>query len=174
MTEKQKIERVTADAFVPLYNAEHGTDYAIKEYSDGPDIRCVDSKGNKFNFEITLTEDRPGDIQAILDRSEDRSVEALEAHLKRVEAGLEDPLAYVSRLDSNVTDILVQRVVAKKNMRYGPNVALVVRDTSGVDWDWDLDMVGEKIKQRLPESENPYDKGIWVISTVKDRIFRLV
>ena len=172
MGEKEKIERATADAFLLLYNEEQGADYAVKEYSDKPDIRCIDSKGNKFNFEITLTEDRPGDIKARLGRSEDRSLEALEAHLKRVKAGLEDPLANVSRLDTNVTDILIQRIVPKMMKRYGPNTALVVRATSGVDWDWNL-MAG-KIKQRLSDLENPYDKGIWLISTMKDRIFRLV
>jgi hypothetical protein len=41
-----------------------------------------------------------------------------------------------------VTESLKQRLQAKITKRYGPNTVLVVRDTSGVDWDWDL-VVGE-------------------------------
>ena len=66
MNEKQKIERATGDAFTTLYNLAHGTDCAAVEYRDAPDVRCVDSKGSALNLEVTLTEDRPGDIKARL------------------------------------------------------------------------------------------------------------
>ena len=58
------------------------------------------------------------------------------------------------------------------NKRFGPNTALVVRDTSGVDWDWDL--VADTVKQSLHGIGNPFDEGIWILSTAKDRIFRVV
>jgi len=49
------------------------TTYKIVDHSDAPDIRCVDSDGNKLNLEITMTEDQPGDIQALLGRSDHRN-----------------------------------------------------------------------------------------------------
>lgn len=162
MNEKQAIERATGDAFIALYNSMHGTNYVPAEYSDAPDIRCIDARGKVLNLEITLTEDRPGDIKARLGRSEDRSIAALKAHLERVRAGLADPLERVSCLNTDVVSIFVQRIRAKMNKRYGPNTALVVRDTSGVDWDWNL--VSDTVKQLLQGSENPFDKGIWVVS----------
>jgi hypothetical protein len=58
------------------------------------------------------------------------------------------------------------------NKRYGPNTVLVVRDTSGVDWDWNL--VSDTVKQLLQGIENPFDKGIWVVSAAKDRISQIV
>ena len=172
MNEKQAIERATGDAFTTLYNLAHGTDYAPVEYRDAPDVRCVDSKGSVLNVEVTLTEDRPGDIKARLGRSEDRSLAALKAHLEKVEAGLADPLERVSCLNTDVSSILVQRIRAKMNKRYGTNTALVLRDTSGVDWDWDL--VADAVKQSLHDIANPFDEGIWILSTAKDRIFRVV
>ena len=172
MNETQAIERATADAFITLYNSEQGTDYVPVEYSDAPDVRCTDSQKNMLNLEITLTEDRPGDIKARLGRSNDRSLEALKAHLEKVKAGLADPLERVSCLNTNVSSILIQRIRAKMNKRYGSDTALVVRDTSGVDWDWDL--VADDIRQKLGNIQNPFDKGIWIVSATKDRIFRIV
>jgi hypothetical protein len=172
MTEKQLIERATGDAFTTLFNLLRGTDYVPVEYRDAPDVRCVDSEGSVLNVEVTLTEDRPGDIKARLGRSEDRSLPVLKAHPEKVKAGLADPLERVSCLNTNVGRILVQRIRAKMNKRYGPNTALVVRDTSGVDWDWDL--VADTVKESLDLIANPFDQGIWVLSTAKDRIFRVV
>ncbi len=129
-------------AFTTLFNLLCGTNYVPVEYRDAPDVRCVDSKGGvlnvEVNVEVTLTEDRPGDVKARLGRSEDRSLPVLKAHLAKVKASLADPLERVSCLNTNVGSSLVQRIRAKINKRYGPNTALVVRNTSGVDWDWDL------------------------------------
>jgi hypothetical protein len=55
LNKKEGIEKETADAFIELYNTEMGTAFSIVEYSDAPDIRCIDSEGNTFNFEVTLT-----------------------------------------------------------------------------------------------------------------------
>ena len=172
MNEKQAIERATGDTFTTLFNLVHDTDYAPVEFRDAPDVRCVDSNGSVINLEITLTEDRPGDIKARLGRSEDRSLLALKVHLQKVKTGLADPLERVSCLNTNVGSILVQRIRAKMNKRYGLNTALVVRDTSGVDWDWDL--VSDSVEQSLDGIANPFDEGIWILSTAKDRIFRVV
>ncbi len=172
MTEKEAIEKATADAFIELYNSEMGTSYSIVEYSDSPDIRCKDKDGNQFNFEITLTEDRPKDIQAALGRSDHRSVKSLKKHLAEVKAGRANPLERASCLQGNVTDMIVSRIQPKLNKDYGPNVALVIRDSSPLDWAWDV--VTDQIADMLNLKRNPFDKGIWLISYSKDRIFRLL
>ena len=65
--------------------------------------------------------------------------------------------------------MVVKRIEKKLSKRYGPNTALVVRDTSGVDWDWDL--VGDAIKDRLKSVQNPFDTGIWILSSAKNKNF---
>jgi len=170
MSEKTAIERATAEGFIVLYNQAMGTDYQVIEVSDSPDARCANSSGEPLNIEITLTEDEPGDIQAALGRSEKRSLEARCEHLQKVAAGLEVPKIY--SLTENVSDIAMKRIRSKIKKRYGPNTALVVRDSSGVDWDWDL--AAEKIKADIKSEANPFDRGIWILSHSKDRLFRIV
>jgi hypothetical protein len=65
---------------------------------------------------------------------------------------------------------LKKGVKTKKN--YGCNTALIIRHASGIDWDWDMDV--ENIKNMLASSYNPYDKGIWINSNNKDRIFTIL
>jgi hypothetical protein len=172
LNEKEAIERATADAFVELYNREMGTSYSIVEYSDAPDIRCKDPEGNAFNFEITLTEDRPKDIQAALGRSNHRSIDALRQHLADVRAGKANPLERVSCLQGNVVNMIADRILPKLQKDYGSSVALVIRDSSPLCWDWDL--VVDQLKRMLNLQRNPLDKGIWIISFRKDRIFRII
>jgi len=172
LNEKEAIEKATADAFIELYNSEMGTSFSIIEYSDAPDIRCKDSDENTLNFEITLTEDRPKDIQAALGRSDHKSLEALKKHLSDTKAGKANPLERVSYLQGNVTDMMVARIKPKLNKDYGSNVALVVRDASPLAWDWD--MVSDQIKNRLSTERNPFDKGIWILTFSKDKILRIM
>jgi hypothetical protein len=172
LNEKEAIEKATADAFIQLYNSEMGTSFSIVEYSDTPDIRCKDSEGNTFNFEITLTEDRPKDIQAALGRSDHRSLEALKKHLADVKAGKANPLDRVSCLQGNVTEMILSRIQPKLKKHYGRNVALVIRDASPVGWDWDL--VIDQIKHKLSLDRNPFDKGIWIITFRKDKIYQIL
>lgn len=172
MNEKEAIEKATADAFVELYNLEMWASFSIVEYADAPDVRCKNAEGNTFNFEITLTEDRPQDIQATLGRSDQRSLESLKKHLADVKAGKADPLERASCLQGNVVGMIVSRIQAKLEKDYGPDVALVIRDSSPVSWDWE--MVLDQIKSMLNLKRNPFDKGIWIISFGKDRIFRIL
>ena len=51
-------------------------------------------------------------------------------------------------------------------------MALVIRDTSGCDWEWNE--VAEDIRSRLDLSRNPFVEGVWVLSRVKDKLFRIV
>ena len=172
LNEKEAIEKETADAFIKLYNSEMATCFSIVEYSDSPDIRCIDSKGNTLSFDITLTEDQPKDIQAALGRSDHRSLKALKKHLDDVKAGKASPLEKVSCLQGNVTAMIVSRIQSKLSKDYGSNAALVVRDSSPLDWDWNL--VTDQIKNMLNLKRNPFDKGIWIISYSKDKIFRIL
>ena len=164
MSEKQAIEKATGEGFLDLYNRLQSTDFRIVEMSDAPDVRCMDSLGKTLNLEITTTEDRPGDIKAVLGRSNSRSLEAL-----RVARGEEQP--QFSSLSGTVSDQLVGRLQNKMMNDYGSNAALVVQDTSGVDWDWDY--VIPTIRSRLDLKKNPFSQGIWVLSRAKDRLFQI-
>lgn len=165
MSEKQQIERSTADAFVTLYNKEKHASFRIVALGDTPDARCADNVGARLNLEITLTEDRPCDIQALLGRSSARDVDTLKSEL---ESGRGEG----SSLSDDVLTVLIDRISAKFDKWYGPDTALVVRDTSGVDWDWDL--VVTKLRKRLGEIANPFDRGVWLVNRSKDRFFRLL
>ena len=169
MNEKQAIEKGTAEGFLAIYNQLHGTNFEIVEMSDAPDARCADSHGNILNLEITTTEDRPWDIKALLGRSNSRSLEALRTHVDGVARGEER--SQFSSLSHEVSDQLVERLRDKMKNDYGPNAALVVRDSSGVDWDWD-DVV-PSIRSRIDSWNNPFFRGIWLLSRVKDRLFQV-
>lgn len=167
MNKKEQIEKATADAFIHLYNIKMGTSFFITSYSDAPDIRCEDSKGNIFNFEITLTEDRTRDIQYLEGGSNHRSINADDATGRTGRS-----LGMASCLQGNVTDMIINRIQKKLDKYYGPNVALVIRDASPVDWDWEFTL--DNIRRSLESQTIPYDKGIWIINHSKDRIFRVV
>lgn len=67
--------------------------------------------------------------------------------------------------------MIVDRIKPKLKKDYGSNVALVIRDSSPLDWDWDI--VKDQIVDSLNLEQTPFDKGIWVISNSKDRIFKI-
>jgi len=162
MNENNKIEKITADAFIALYNLKNKSKYIIISYSDAPDIRCKDDSDNIFNFEITLTEDRPGDIQALLNRSDHKTSQSLSTHKCKGS----------SCLQSNVIETVVSRIQKKLDKDYGPNTALVVRDTTPTPWNWQnvIDQIGSD----LDLSRNPFDRGIWVISNTLDKIYEIL
>jgi len=125
MDEKQQIEQATAEGFLRLYNQQFGTDYEIVELGDAPDVKCQDSNGRAFNLEITLTEDRSRDVQAALGRSDHRNAENFS-------------LSFGSWLQGNVLEQAANQISTKLCKRYGASTALIVRDTSGVEWDWNF------------------------------------
>ena len=182
MDENKRIEKATADAFLSYYNRHKGTSFRVEEYSDAPDVRARDERGEVLQFDVTMTECHPGDIKAALGRSEARSLESLKQQMGEVRAGKADPRDRVSKLSGNVIDSLKKRLRDKLIMAYGSNTALVIRDTSGVDWDWDLVQSFEQIIESVLKDlerelkavvENPYDRGIWIVSRSKDRVFRI-
>lgn len=172
MKETQKLEQATADGFLILYNAEHGTDYRVVRIAgegESPDVYCMDSGGGLLNLEVTLTQDRPKDIAAAYGRSDTRSLDYLKQNVENVAKGLEAPL--FSTIEG-VSETLVERIQAKLIMSYGSDVALVVRDSSGVDWEWDTVMPQIRAKLDI-SSRNPFDRGIWILSRSKHRMFRI-
>ena len=68
--------------------------------------------------------------------------------------------------------MIVSRIKPKLKKDYGPNVALVIRDTSPLDWAWDV--TTDIIAELLNLEHNPFEKGIWLISYSKDRIYKLL
>jgi len=169
MNEKQRIEQASAEGFLVLFNQHFGTDFQIVKLGDAPDVHCQNSKGAELNLEITLTEDRPRDIQTSLGRSSHRSSEALAEHNKRVSEGKENP--QFSCLSGNVLTQMANRINKKLVNSYGQNTALVVRDTSGVDWDWNI--VIEELKEMTKSVRGHFDKGIWILNHTKTKLYQV-
>ena len=169
--EKQSIERSTAEGFLLIYNHQHGTDYRIEKVAgpgESPDVRCIDSRNDALLLEITLIEDNKDGIQAALGRSGHKSFNATRELLRKVREGkAEMP---INRLDGNVSEILIKRLRQKYRMRYGKNVALVVRETS-LAWDWDL--VLPKIQDEFRNGPVPFDRGVWLLSRSRERLIRV-
>lgn len=174
MSEKRAIERSTAEGFLELYNQRFGTDYEIVDMPapPDPDVLCADTRGKRLNLEVTNTEDQPEDIKAFLGRSDHLSIEALRArNLRR------DPPQFRAFTESpdgrpTVVDQLVARLAAKMQNDYGRDVALVVRDTSPIGWDWDQAL--DLIRDRINLSTCSFDRGVWLLSRSKDQLFEIV
>jgi hypothetical protein len=168
--ETQKIELATAKAFFGLYNAQHATTYAVNRVAgpgEVPDIFASDDEGREFNLEITLTEDRPGNIAALLGRSDSLSLEKLKQENETVRVGKAQPR--INSLQGNALPVLLDRIGKKLTKSYGIHTALVVRDTSS--WDWDL--VIPSIQAHLNSKAVPFDLGIWLLTAEKTVVLQL-
>lgn len=172
MNEKEAIELHTAEQFLEFYNLQEGSTYTVKQHTDAPDIHCQDSDENNLYLEITLTEDRNGDIQSLLGRSDARSPEALKKHLDEVKKGKGNIFQWSSCLQDSVSVMAMNRIQPKLSKDYGSNVALVVRDVSPLPWSWET--VIDDIAACLDLSRNPFDKGIWLMSISNSKIYKIV
>lgn len=154
-SEKQRIEKATVDAFVLLFNSSQGQDYSILQYGDAPDAKCRNSSGQIMQVEVTLTEDNPSDLAWSLGKIENRP-----------------PRYWFGNcLQRNALNQLLGRLDDKILKRYGKGTALVIRDSSGADWDWEYE--ADEIRSALKHKFNPYDMGIWILNRTKSRLFRL-
>lgn len=174
MKEKGKIEKFVAEEFLKHYNRDYLETFEIVESSDAPDIKCQNSNGSKLNLEITLTEDRPNDIAAMLGRSPHKNLEVITKNRENKTLLWEQ----VSSLSDTVLPILIQRVKVKLLKDYGSNVALVIKDTSGCNWDWNfvLDKIKKQISDFLTKNNSdktPFDKGIWILSGDGDKTYKI-
>jgi hypothetical protein len=167
----QRIELYTAESFIEKYNSICQSDFRIVEvagHGESPDIMAKDSQGTRLNIEVTMTEDRHGNITAALGRSEHKLSDAVHAHLEAVDDGREKLV--INCLQGNVLQMIMHCIEKKLLKRYGTNVALVVRDTSP-HWDWDL--VLPELRHYLSNKDVPFDKGIWIVSRARDRIIQI-
>ena len=57
-------------------------------------------------------------------------------------------------------------------MCYGPNTALIVRDSSSCDWEWDE--ITDELKGKLKLDTNPFDKGVWILNFSKSKLYQIV
>ncbi|MBI1755209.1 hypothetical protein HYR65_02910 [Candidatus Azambacteria bacterium] len=164
INEKEKIEKFTAEKFIEAYNARFNTTFAIKEHSDKPDFICKDKNGVEMKLETTLTEDQDNDIRALLGRSEHKNFEYVRKH------GMNP----ASALLGNVMKHAYNRISEKMLKNYGKNVALVLRDASPLEWDWDICL--PELKKKLESNSNPFDKGVWIltISQNQNKIFQVL
>jgi len=151
MNTKKQIEKSTAEEFLRLYNQKFGSSFRIDKLSDNPDVLCQDADGNKLNLEITLTEDRDGDIKALLGKSNHRDLKYVKEY----------GMGPASSLYGNVYDQLRKTIEKKMKNDYGSRVALVIRSTSGVEWNWEW--FEEDLKEQFKETKNPFDMGIWIL-----------
>jgi len=154
-TTKEAIEIFTAQGFLDLYNNKHGTNFEIKEQRDAPDIHCRNSDGKDLFLEITLTQDYEGDAPVMLGQKTERI-----------------PHKFTSMKDE-VVENLKAALYEKLKKDYGNSVALVIRDISGVDWDWNLELPSINYWLRSLPLKNPYDMGIWIINNDKTKIYRI-
>jgi len=177
LKEKEQIEKCTAEIFLKLYNEKYSETFSIQSISDAPDVKCKNSEGIELNLEITLTEDKKNDIAALLGRANDRSIESLRQHIEKVKNKEASVWDRVSCLSEEPLENLLKKIENKLLKDYGPDAALVIRDTSGTEWDW-KDMtpkINSEIRNILSQQNlnTPYNKGIWLVSSDGRELFQL-
>lgn len=134
------------------------TTYKVESHSENPDFTCSDSDGNILQVDVTLTESSKGDIKARLGRSNHKCVKKM--------------IVSSNSLQDSTIEIVLNCIRKKLLKRYGPNTALIIRDTCPLDLNWDLFLI--QIKKELNNEYNPYDEGIWIIANSKDKIYRVL
>ena len=154
----RQIEQRAIELFLPWYNEEHGTSFRVVEHGDAPE------SGATLNVEITLMRERGDDIQALRGRTNTPSIDSLRAQNALVAAGLAHPLQFVRTPQVDALSGLATAIRKKLTKSYGPNTALLIRETCPLDWDWGLVDLSD-VRVRLREHKNPFDKGIWLIES---------
>jgi len=72
----------------------------------------------------------------------------------------------------NVLDQAVERIEKKLIKRYGPQTALVIRNSSPLPWNWYN--VKDQMISRFNLSTNPFDKGIWILDYDRTNLFEMI
>ena len=153
LSQKQQIEKATAEIFLPIYNKMHGTNFGIVELGDTPDVTCQDpDSGAMLYLEIGLMEDLKGEIAEELRRGKQTA-----------------PSEYLMPVRSLYDDAVPNcRKVIEKKMQsaYGKETALVLRQVSPIwgPYDWRI-LANKYFSDLLPGSEAKFGAGIWVICT---------
>ena len=154
--ETKAIENATVTGFLKLYNLQRKDDFSITEHRDyeSPDFVCTNSGGQRLYVEATTAHDREGDMAVLLGRASSRKAP------KSV------------RLRDYVLANLIAAIHKKSLSRHQKHTALVIRHSSGVDWDWEMEM--SEIRSRLSDVVCPFDEGVWIIDRTMTRIWRLL
>lgn len=154
LSEKQLIEQATARIFLEIYNERESTDFAIVELGDTPDVTCKDEDtGKELYLEITLLEDWPGDIQALLGRGTRRESSPVTGYP-------------AISFEQDTLRVLRERLEDKLLSQYDSRTALVIRQV-GILWSAEdykrhtHHMAAQVFKGR----ENHYGAGVWIICT---------
>ena len=151
-SEKERIERATAEKFLHLYNKRHGAHFKITTQGDHPDIACRDVlTGQLLYIEITLLEDWDDDIQAVLGRAERKTY---------------SPTTGIPAIsfEEDTLPKLRARLQDKLLSSYGPNTGLVIRQVS-ILWsseDW-MNHAGEIVRDVFAGREENYGAGVWIL-----------
>lgn len=160
LNEKQRIEKGTAEIFLNVYNNRVGCDFIVERLGDQgngePDVICRShNTGERLSLEVTCLEDVYGDTAYRLGR-------------------LEKPMSKSGlpgrSFDFDTLPRIFERLSDKCQKRFGANVALVLRQVSGIPWDFEVEL--GKIRALIDLRNNPYDKGIWILS-IQREIFRI-
>lgn len=153
LSEKQLIEKATAELFLKIYNAKFGTSFQIQELSDTPDVVCFDEKRKKIlNLEISLLEDLPGDVGYQLGRGREPNSPTTGTTVKSF---YDDSLKQLQKSLEN-----------KLRSSYDSNTALVHRQESPLWKPKEWEVVAHRFRNGvLSDNENNYGQGIWIICT---------
>ncbi len=176
---KEAIERETAELFLSIYNANVESPFWIVSQPEppAPDVHCENTSGTSLNLEVTLLQDREadketgrkGDAAVFMGRSDERDWRKRFAELERVKRG-EISVFETITTSGDILGNALTRIADKLTKQYsGTNIALLLRSTSGVDWDWEdyietlraalaLFMQEQKIEQ------HHFDRGIWIVA----------
>jgi hypothetical protein len=176
MTEKDLIETSTAEHFLDLYNKQDKSNYIIKEHSDAPDFICLDLQKNKtLNIEVTMTQDKDKDIQALLGRSKHRNIDSIKDKIEKMKKGKLHYSEAVISFHHDTHTMLYTSIKKKIEKDYGSSVMLVIRDTSPLNWDYEpyIDEIQKTIDERFSTHDKVFDKGIWLIESTLDKIHKL-
>jgi len=151
LSEKQRIEKATAQLFLDLYNLKLQTHYVIQELSDTPDVICIDpDTGRRLELEISLLEDVPGDVAYILNRGP-----------KPVSSSTQTVAASFSKDSVNQLESSLRK---KLLSTYGADTALVLRQTSPLWEPKDWTSVAERFRiEILQGKERNFGAGVWII-----------
>jgi len=151
-SEKERIEKATAEIFLNLYNKRFGTSYEIKALGEPPDVECIDHlSGKKLNLEVSLIEDLLYEIRYVLGRG----------------AKPISPTTNSTVVSSDDSIMQIKKSLKKKLLAsYGKNTALVLRQVSPL---WGPS-AWEYFKKKLQEEDffkykRHFDAGVWVICT---------
>ncbi len=176
MTEKDIIEKNTVEHFINLYNEQENLNYIVVKHSDAPDFICKDVKNNKaLNIEVTMTQDKHGDIQALLGRSEHRNIDSIKAKIEKMKKGKLHYNEAVTSFGVDTLSMLYMSIKKKMLKDYGKSVMLVIRDVSPLMWDYEpyIEDIRATIYERFPMHSKVFDKGIWIINSSWDKIYKL-